>query len=504
MNSISAQAQAVTRTQSGSRRLPASRVSVLLCAGLAACMAGPRYIRPSAPTPPAFKEAEGWAPATPSDAADRQDWWTVFGDPALNALEAKVTVSNQTLRADEAAYREAHALVAQDRAALFPTLSLDASATRSYSGSSGVSQSTGAGNGANGTGSFVGSGTRVTYQPSVGASWAPDVWGSVRRTIENARGDAQASAATLANARLSAQTELAVDYIGLRQLDEEKRILDETVAGYARTLAIVQNKYAVGVAAQSDVLSARSQLLSTQAQATDLAQQRARLEHAIAILTGEPPSALTLTPAPWSLALPNLPAAAPSALLQRRPDIAAAERQAAAASALIGVQIAAYYPTISLTGQGGYASSQLGQLFNASSSFWSLGASAAETVFDAGARAAKVRGARAAYDQAVANYRQTVLTAFGQVEDNLAAQRVYGAEEVQLKTASDVAAANERVTRNEYAAGTVDFTTVVTAQAAALTARNALLTVQADRLTTAVNLIEALGGGWTTAALPRD
>jgi NodT family efflux transporter outer membrane factor (OMF) lipoprotein len=490
----------MTRPKSSWRRQAAPGALGLLCAGLSACLVGPRYSRPSAPTPPAFKEAKGWVPATPSDAADRRDWWTVFGDQTLNTLEAKVVVSNQTLRADEAAYREARALVAQDRAALFPTLTLDASATRSYSGAGGAAAtSTGTG-----TGVYQGSGTRVTYEPTVGASWAPDVWGSVRRTIENARGAAQASAATLANATLSAQTELAVDYIGLRQLDEEKRILDETVAGYTRTVAIVQNKYAVGVAAQSDVLSAKSQLLSAQAQATDLAQQRARLEHAIAILAGEPPAALTLSPAPWSLTLPEIPAAAPSALLQRRPDIAAAERQAAAANALIGVQVAAFYPSLNLTGQGGYASSELGQLFNASSSFWSLGASAAETVFDAGARAAKVRGARAAYDQAVANYRQTVLTAFGQVEDNLAAQRVYGAEEVQLKAAADAAAANERVTRNEYAAGTVDFTTVVTAQATALTARNALLGVQADRLTTAVNLIEALGGGWTTAALPKD
>jgi NodT family efflux transporter outer membrane factor (OMF) lipoprotein len=474
-------------------------VPVLLCTGLGACLVGPNYRRPSAPTPPAFKEAEGWAPATPSDAADRRDWWTVFGDPVLNALEAKVSVANQTLKADEAAYREAHALVAQDRAALFPSITLDASATRSYAGASGATASSGAG----GT-TFTSSGTRVTYEPTVGATWAPDIWGSVRRTIENARGAAQASAATLAGARLSAQTELAVDYIGLRQLDEEKRILDATVEGYARTVAITEHKYAAGVAAQSDVLSAKTQLLNAQAQDTDLAQQRARQEHAIAILTGEPPSALTLAPAPWSLTLPSLPAAAPSTLLQRRPDIAAAERQVAAANALIGVQTAAYYPTLSLTGQGGYASSELGRLFNASNSFWSLGASAAETVFDAGARAAKVRGARAAYDQAVANYRQTVLAAFGQVEDNLAAQRVYAAEEFQLKAAADSSAANERVTRNEYAAGTVDFTTVVTAQAAALSARNALLAVQADRLTTAVNLIEAMGGGWTTEDLPKS
>jgi NodT family efflux transporter outer membrane factor (OMF) lipoprotein len=473
----------------------------LVCGQLSACAVGPNYHRPDVATPPAFKEAQGWAPAQPSDAADRADWWTVFGDPVLDDLEARVSVSNQTLKADEAAYRQAHALVAQDRAALFPTLSANASATRTKSASGGSTTTTAAG----AAGSYSsGAGTYTTYEPSVGASWAPDIWGSVRRTIENAKGAAQASAATLANARLSAQTELAVDYITLRQLDEEKRILDATTAAYQRTVAITENKYKVGVAAQSDVLSAKTQLESAQAQDTDLAQQRARQEHAIAILAGEPPSTLTLAPAPWTLKLPALPAAAPSTLLQRRPDIASAERSAAAANALIGVQVAAYFPTLSLTGQAGYQSSELGNLFSASTSVWSLGASAAETVFDAGARAAKVRGARAAYDQAVANYRQTVLTAFGQVEDNLAAQRVYAVEEAQLKAAADTAAANEGVTRNEYAAGTVDFTTVVTAQAAALSARNALLAVQADRLTTAVDLIEALGGGWTTKAMGRD
>jgi NodT family efflux transporter outer membrane factor (OMF) lipoprotein len=462
-------------------------ITALLCGGLGACLVGPNYQRPSAPVTPAFKEAEGWAPATPSDAADRKDWWTVFGDPTLNDLEARVEVSNQTLKADEAAYRVAHALVAQDRAALFPAVTLGA----------GVTQSGGGRNAAP-------TGTHTTYEPTLGATWAPDIWGAVRRQIENARESAQASAATLANARLSAQMELAVDYIALRQLDEEKRILDATVEAYKRSLSITQNKYKAGVAAQSDVLTAQSQLESAMANDTDLAQQRARDEHAIAILTGAPPAALTLPPAPWSLKLPQIPTAVPSALLQRRPDIASAERSAAAANALIGVQVAAFYPTLSLSAEGGYASNALGQLFNASNNFWSLGASASETIFDAGARSAKVRGARATYDEAVANYRLTVLTAFQQVEDNLAAQRVYVEEEAQLKRASDAAQKNVMVTRNEYQAGTVDFTTVSTAEATALSAQNALLQIQASRLTTAVNLIEALGGGWNTASLPKS
>jgi NodT family efflux transporter outer membrane factor (OMF) lipoprotein len=434
-------------------------------------------------TTPTFKEAAGWAPAQPSDAAERKDWWAVFGDPTLDNLEARVNVSNQTLAAAEAAYREAHALVAQDRAALFPTVTLDASANQ--------------------TGSFAGK-PHATYQPSVGASWAPDIWGAVRRTIENARGNAQASAATLANARLSLQTEMALDYISLRQLDEEKRIFDATVIAYQRSLDVTQNKYKVGVVARSDVLTAQGTLLSTQATDTNLIQLRARTEHAIAILAGQPPATLTLEPGPWTLKLPEIPTSVPSTLLQRRPDIAAAERSTAAANASIGIAVAAYYPNINLTGQAGFASGALGNLFTASSSFWSLGASAAETIFDAGARGARVRGARAFFDEAVANYRQTALTAFGQVEDNLAAQRVFGPEEVQLQQAADVTAANEIITLNEYRAGTVDYTTVVTAQAAALSARNALLSIQTNRLITAVDLIEALGGGWTTADLPKD
>jgi NodT family efflux transporter outer membrane factor (OMF) lipoprotein len=466
---------------------------VLLLAGVGGCMVGPTYHRPTAPTAPAFKEAEGWAPSQPSDAADRKDWWTVFGDPTLNDLEAKVEVSNQTLAAAEAAYREAHALVAQDRAALFPTVSLGASVTQSGSGGGSSSQqSTGGGK------------TRTVYQPTLGASWAPDIWGAVRRQIQNAKASAQASAALVESARLSAQTELASDYISLRALDEEKRVFDTTIADYQRTLTITQNKYAVGNAARSDVLTAQAQLASAQAQDTDLARQRALMEHAIAILIGQPPASLTLAPAPWNLNLPQIPTVVPSTLLQRRPDIANAERSADAANALIGVAVAAYYPTISLSAEGGFSSNTLSNLFSASNSFWSLGASAAETIFDAGARHAKVQGARAAFDEAVANYRQTVLTAFGQVEDSLAAQRIYETEEGQLKQASDDANANVTITINEYRAGTVDFTSVATAQATALQDHNALVQIQSSRLATAVSLIEALGGGWTTAQLPKS
>jgi NodT family efflux transporter outer membrane factor (OMF) lipoprotein len=459
---------------------------------------------------PAYKEAAGWVPARPSDAADRSDWWTVFNDPTLNALEARVEVSNQTLAAAEAAYRQAHALVAEDRAALFPVITGNGSANVSGDGGNSAAFNngtggTGTGTGGTGTGtSSTVSSTRTTFQVSLGATWAPDIWGAVRRNVQSAKAAAQASAALVANARLSAQTELAADYFSARELDEQKRTLDATVAAYARTLAITQNKYRAGNVGRSDVLTAETQLESAKASNADLVQQRARMEHAIAILAGEAPAQLTLTPTPWVPVVPLIPATVPSTLLQRRPDIANAERSAASASAQIGVQVAAFFPTLDLTGQGGFAATNLGHLFSLSNGFWSLGANVAETIFDAGARAAKVRQARAAYDQAVANYRQIVLAAFGQVEDNLAAQRVYIAEEAYLAAADVAAAQNVTVSLNEYRAGTVDFTTVATAQVAALQAHNALIQMQANRLTTAVSLIEALGGGWTSTALPTD
>ncbi|MGI9169363.1 MAG: TolC family protein, partial [Caulobacteraceae bacterium] len=280
------------------------RLSPLLaCAGLAACLVGPDYRRPSAPTPVAYKETKGWAPAHPSDAADRRDWWTVFGDSTLNDLETRVATSNQTLAGAEAAYRQARALVAQQRAALFPIVSLNGAASVSGGGRATTPVIVGA---PPPTVELV---TTQAYSLGLGATWEPDLWGRVRRTVENARANADASAADRANTRLSLQMELADDYISLRQFDEQKRILDTTAAGYARSLTIAQNRYKVGVAAKSDVLSAQSQLQTTQADDADLVQQRARLEHAIAILTGQPPATLTLTPAPWTLRLPLIPAA---------------------------------------------------------------------------------------------------------------------------------------------------------------------------------------------------
>jgi NodT family efflux transporter outer membrane factor (OMF) lipoprotein len=482
---------------------------VLAALALGGCLVGPNYKKPSTPTPTTFKEGQGWAPANPSDAADKKDWWTVFGDPVLDNLEERVEVSNQNLIAAEAAYRQARALVAEQRAALFPTVSLTGAANVNHSAvQNSAFGSTGSGTtGATGANSVSSAQTTAAtignYSVGVGATWAPDIWGAVRRAIENAQANAQADAADLANARLSAQMELATDYIQLRQYDEQKRLLDLTVAAYKRSLQITENKYRAGNAARSDVLTAQALLDSTEAQAVAVISQRAVDEHAIAVLTGAPPAELTLPTAPWNLELPLIPSSVPSTLLERRPDVAASERLVAAANAEIGVNVAAYYPTLDLTGDAGLAASQIGRLFTASSFAWSAGASAAETLFNGGLTHAKVVAAKAAYDQAVATYRQTVLSAFQQVEDNLAAQGVLGSEEVLLQTATNAATLNEKITLNEYQAGQVDYTTVVTAEATALTDQISLLQAQGSRLTTAVDLIAALGGGWTTADLPK-
>ena len=378
---------------------------------LAGCAVGPNYSRPTASVPAAFKEADGWRQAQPSDAVDKGQWWTVFNDPVLSALEAKVEVSNQNLKAAEASYRQASALLDQQGANLFPTVNLTGSATRSKTAASGGS-STGATSATTGTGV---SRTANQFTARLGATWDVDVWGRIRRSVEAARDTAQASQADIANARLSAQLLLAVDYIQLRAADEQKRLIDLTVKGYADNLRIAQNRYAVGVGARNDVLTAQTQLKNAQAQAIDLVRTRSLYEHAIAVLTGSAPADLTLAQQPWTLVVPPVPVGVPSTLLQRRPDIAAAERTLAAANAQIGVQTAGYFPSLSLSGTEGFSSSALSKLFSAANNSWSIGANIAQTIFDAGATSARVRAARAVYDVRVANYRQTVLTAFQQV-----------------------------------------------------------------------------------------
>jgi NodT family efflux transporter outer membrane factor (OMF) lipoprotein len=470
-------------------------VSLLLAAGaLSACEVGPNYHQPSAPTPQTYKEIKGWTAAQPSDAADRADWWTVFNDPLLNDLEQKVVVSNQNLAAAEAAYRQASAIVSEQRAALWPTLSGNGAATVSQTGGSGGAIGT---NGA----LISGRGTVQDYSLQLGATWEPDIWGKVRRQIENAKASAQASAADLANTRLSAQMTLAADYITLRQLDEQKRYDDDTVKAYAESLSITRNKYNAGNAALSDVDAAETQLHNAKAAAIALGQQRDMAEHAIAILVGQPPADLAIGPGPWTLQPVAIPPGVPSTLLQRRPDVASAERQAAAASANIGVATAGYYPNVTLTGTGGTEAESIGALFSPQTFFWNAGVSAAETIFNGGLTHAQVQAARAGYDQAVANYRQAVLTAFGQVEDNLSAQRVLAEEQPELQAAVNSADQDLRIVLNEYKAGTVDYTSVVVAQTADYSAHNAELALEANRLTTTVDLIVALGGGWNAGEL---
>jgi NodT family efflux transporter outer membrane factor (OMF) lipoprotein len=478
-------------------RLPRLFSACAAAAALAGCMVGPNYSRPSLPMAPAFKE-QGWTAAQPADLTPRGDWWTVFSDPTLSALEARVNISNQDVAAAEAAYRQAEALVAEQRAAFFPTLNLNSSATRSGSGGGGTATVVG---GEVVSGGGGGGRASTTYRMSASASWAPDVWGRIRRGIEGARANAQASDADLAAARLSAQAALATDYFDLRQTDADIALLTETVAGYQKSLQIAQNRYTAGIAPHSDALQAQSQLATTQANLADLQRTRAAFEHAIAVLTGQTPETFNLPAEPsWSAAIPQVPAGVPSTLLQRRPDIAAAERRAAAASAQIGVETAAYFPDLTLTGSYGYAGGELGRLFTVSNSVWSIGFSAAETLFNGGLTRARVRGARAAYDQAVAQYRQTVLAGLQEVEDQLAATRVLAEEHALRASAARDADLAAAMVLNQYKAGQVDYTSVVTAQVNALNARQSLVQAAAARQTAAVALIQAIGGGWAAPA----
>ena len=474
---------------------------------LAGCAVGPNYSRPTVSAPAAFKEADGWRQAAPADTLDKGQWWTLFNDPVLNDLEARVEVSNQNLKAAEASYRQARALLDQQNATLFPSVNLTGSATRTKGAATGGGVSSGTTTTTVNGVTTTTTGTTTTSSPSVsrttnqytarlGATWDVDVWGRIRRSIEAARDNAEASQADIANAKLSAQVLLAANYIQLRAADEQKRLIDLTVKGYADNLRIAQNRYNVGVGARNDVLTAQTQLKTAQSQAIDLVRTRSQYEHAIAVLTGAAPADLTLTQATWTLVVPPVPVGVPSTLLERRPDIAAAERAMAAANAQIGVQTAGYFPDLSLSGSDGFSSSTLSKFFSAANNSWSIGASIAQTIFDAGATSARVRAARAAYDVNVANYRQTVLTAFQQVEDNIAALRVLEAEYDLDLSASQNADEAEKIVNNQYQAGQVDFTTVVVAQNTALQARRNVIQTAGARMVAEIDLISALGGGY--------
>ncbi len=523
------------------RALRACAAPLLPALALAGCMVGPTYHRPDPipakqPTPPAFKELDGWTPAQPLDLIDRGAWWSAFGDPVLDGLERQVVVNNQNVVQAEASYREAVAIVSQARAGLLPTVSTNTSLTRAGGGGSsgtlidsgggsvittGTTGTTGTGatgtgttgTGTTGTGttgtttggsSFVSTGGAQTrYSLGFSAAWTLDVWGRIRRQIEADRDNVQASAADLANATLSAQATLATDYFTLRSLDEQKAILTQTVAAYQRTVTLTENQYRAGTVARGDVISAQLQVLNSQAQLEDLGVQRAANEHAIAVLMGKAPAQLTLAEAKLPPHAPTAPTGVPSVLLQRRPDIASAERAVASANAQVGVAIAAYYPTISLSGSATSSSTVFSQIFNASNVAWSFGPRLTDTLLDFGARRAQVRQARAEYDRTIAVYRQTVLTAFQNVEDELAALRQLEAEQRTRDRAETAARQAEAIALNQYRAGIAPFTTVITAQAQSLSAQLSARQVTAARLQSSALLIQALGGGWTDADLPR-
>ena len=486
------------------RALTLAVASAMLALALAGCAVGPDYKRPAVQVPASYKEAaEGWKVAQPSDQRDRGTWWTIYDDPQLDALEEKLNQSNQTVAQFAAAYRQARALVGEARAAYFPVISASAGGTRQRTPSR---SSTGSVTGSNGTSAGLSSSGSISNSYSLGldASWEPDLWGQVSRSVNSQEAGQQGAAADLANARLSAQATLAQTYFSLRSLDATQKLLDDTVAAYSRSLQLTQNQYGQGIVARSDVIQAQTQLQSAQAAAIDNGVARAQDEHAIAVLVGEPASTFAIPPSPLDATPPAVPAQMPSALLERRPDIASAERKAAAANEQIGVAIAAFFPSLTLTASGGFESSVLSQLLTAPSRFWTLGPQLAATIFDAGLRSAQTDAARATYDQNVAAYRQTVLAAFQDVEDNLASLRILEREIVVQQQAVDSARQARDIVENEYKAGTVGYVNVLTAQTTAFTAEQKLASIAGQRMVSSVGLVKALGGGWDVAQMDRE
>jgi NodT family efflux transporter outer membrane factor (OMF) lipoprotein len=463
---------------------------------ISSCAVGPDYKRPDVTTPDAYKEATKWDKAVPADDAPRGPWWEVYHDETLNGLEQQVAVSNQNLKASEAAYRQALAAVTAARSEFFPTVSVDTDASRSHRASGNSSEFT------NGNGTTIGGGNNNNqFNANISADWELDLWGRIRRTVESQQAQAQASAADLASAALSLQTTLAVDYFQLRAVDQLKRLLDQTITDYTRSLEITNNQYKVGIVSKADVAQAQSQLDAAKSQMINTGIQRAQLEHAIAVLIGKIPAEFTLAQGGDLPEPPTIPVDVPSTLLQRRPDIASAERLVASANAQIGVAKSAYYPDLSLSATGGLASSTIGNLARSSNFAWSVGPDLAMTLFDGGARRAQVKEAEAAYDQQVALYRQSVLTAFQNVEDNLTAVHVLAD---QSKVQDDVVASAQEATRiitNQYKAGLVAYTNVVTTQATELNNKESALTIRQNRMTSSVQLISALGGGWDAGAI---
>ena len=457
----------------------------ILLAMLAGCTVGPDYRRPETPAVEAFRETpEPWKVAQPRDDLERGKWWEIFGDPQLNELIAKIDVSNQTLAASEAQFRQTLAALGISRAALFPTLDASGTAVRSHSPGSTLGGTT--------------AGKTVTsYGGRFTAQWEIDLWGRVRRSVEAAEATARASAADVGAARLSLQAQLATSYFQLRSLDAQARLLDDTVGALRKSLELTENRYRAGVVARSDVVQADAQLKSTLVQTVDLGVQRAQLEHAIAVLTGVPPSALAIAVSTsFEVGVPVVPPGLPSALLERRPDVASAERRVHASNAQIGVAKAAYFPQVTLTGVYGATSPDVSLFFVGASRTWSIGPSIAQSIFDAGLRRSQTEQAIAAYDATVANYRQVTLTAFQEVEDNLAALRILEEEARSEEEAVQAARLSLSLVLNQYKAGTVSYLNVVTAQTALLNEERNAVGIQVRRLAAVIALVKALGGGW--------
>jgi len=475
---------------------PAAALAVALM--VAGCAVGPDYHRPDAQVPKAYKElspdGSTWKPGTPRDGIDRGAWWSIYDDPELDRLERQVNVSNQTVQEYEAEYRQAVALLKEARAQLFPTLSIAGGVQRGGGGGGTAAVSSAVGSGAGGS-----THTEFTLEPTI--SWQPDVWGVVRRTIESRKANVQVSKADLVNAQLSAQATLATDYFDLRAADSLHKILAQNVSLDERALEIAQHQLEAGMASNGDLASAQAAVQAARAQLVAVDQARGTYEHAIAMLTGRLPSELTIPEGALASFVPPVPVAVPSALLERNPAIAAAERQMQQENALIGVAIGAYFPTISLTALGGYAGTPLSKLFNISNRVWSLGASASDALLQGGEQVAAVAAARANYDQYVAAYRQTVLSTFQSVEDQLLALRVLQREgELESQAVSSAKLAAD-VSLNEFNAGTVAYTTVITTLQTLLADQETALTIKQNQLVASVTLIIALGGGWDASGL---
>lgn len=466
-----------------------SRLSLAMLVLVAACSVGPDYRRPAVQVPTAFKELGDWKTAEPSDDLSRGPWWERYGDTELSRLERLVTDANQDLAAAEARFRQARALVSNARADWWPTVTIGASATRAR-------QSANLGT------SFASGRTNNEYAMPIEASWEIDLWGRIRRSVESNEASAQASAADLESSRLSLQTTLAADYFQLRALDAQRRLFDDTVEAFTRSLDLTQKRFAHGVASRADVAQAETTLESARAQAVDLSLSRAQLEHAIAVLVGVPASDFSVAVAPLDATPPAIPAGLPSALLERRPDVAAAERNVAAANAQIGVATAAYYPTVSLGASGGFQSTDVESWLEWPARIWSFGPSVTETVFDGGKRGALTAQARAAYDERVADYRKVVLAAFQNVEDQLAALRLLEDESARQDRAVAAARDSVRITTSQYKAGTVSYLDVATTQTTALANERTAVDLLGRRMVASVLLVQAAGGGWSAGEIP--